>query len=201
MRGNPTADRSDGCSRLADAERRPPRHLDGRGPPDATTVVAVPASGDRRRGTHDDRRWLPADDRRGAAAGGDRRGPSAGGYQRDDRRGAPAGGGQRDDRRGTGASSGGGYPRGDADRGQRGGTAGQRSGASAGSQAFAARKKTSSKPQKKVVAPTILNNAKPARHQHAEVTEAPRSCRRARACACRRCSPRPASLRVAPPRN
>ncbi|MGC4993271.1 pseudouridine synthase [Nocardia salmonicida] len=123
------------------------------------------------------------DDRRGGPAGGDRRGSSPGGYQRDDRRGAPAGGDrrgpsaggyQRDDRRSTGASSGGGYPRGDADREQRGGTAGQRSGASAGSQAFAARKKTSSKPQKKVVAPTILNNAKPARHQHAEVTEGPK---------------------------
>lgn len=56
---------------------------------------------------------------------------------------------------------------------QRGGTAGQRSGASAGTQAFAARKKTA-KPQKKVVAPTILNNAKPARHQHSDVTEGPK---------------------------
>ncbi|MFD4356718.1 pseudouridine synthase [Nocardia sp. NPDC058518] len=122
------------------------------------------------------------DDRRGGSAGGDRRGSSPGGYQRDDRRSAPAGGDrrgpsaggyQRDDRRSTGASTGGGYPRGDADRGQRGGTAGQRSGASAGTQAFAARKKTA-KPQKKVVAPTILNNAKPARHQHADVTEGPK---------------------------
>ncbi|MFD4441770.1 pseudouridine synthase [Nocardia sp. NPDC058519] len=122
------------------------------------------------------------DDRRGGSAGGDRRGSSPGGYQRDDRRAAPAGGDrrgpsaggyQRDDRRSAGASSGGGYPRGDADRAQRGGTAGQRSGASAGTQAFAARKKTA-KPQKKVVAPTILNNAKPARHQHADVTEGPK---------------------------
>ncbi len=141
------------------------------------------------------------DDRRGGAAGGDRRGSSPGGYQRDDRRSAPAGRGasaggyQRDDRRGapaggdrrgpsaggsqrgsTGAGqreerrSTGGYPRGDV---QRGGTAGQRSGASAGTQAFAARKK-STKPQKKVVAPTILNNAKPARHQHADATEGPK---------------------------
>ncbi|TCJ89685.1 pseudouridine synthase [Nocardia alba] len=140
-------------------------------------------SGGRRGGTtggyqRDDRRGASAggyqrDDRRSAPSGGDRRGPSAGGYQRDDRRGGPAGAGQRDDRRGTGASSGGGYPRGDADRGQRGGTAGQRSGASAGTQAFAARKKAA-KPQKKVVAPTILNNAKPARHQHSDVTEGPK---------------------------
>ncbi|MFD3595679.1 pseudouridine synthase [Nocardia sp. NPDC058640] len=122
----------------------------------------------------DDRRGAPAgrgasggsyqrDDRRGAPAG---RGASAGGYQRDDRRGAPAGAGQREERRSTG-----GYPRGGDV--QRGGTAGQRSGASAGTQAFAARKK-STKPQKKVVAPTILNNAKPARHQHSDVTEGPK---------------------------
>ncbi|MFE3322302.1 pseudouridine synthase [Nocardia sp. NPDC059195] len=148
-------------------------------------------SGGRRGSTgggyqRDDRRGASTggyqrDDRRGAPTGGDRRGASSG-YQRDDRRGAPAGGDrrgpsaggyQRDDRRSPGAASGGGYPRGDADRGQRGGTAGQRSGAPAGAQAFAARKKTA-KPQKKVVAPTILNNAKPARHQHSDVTEGPK---------------------------
>lgn len=129
-----------------------------------------PAGGDRRGSSPG---GYQRDDRRSAPAGGDRRGPAAGGYQRDDRRGGPAGGGQRDDRRSTGASSGGGYPRGDADRAQRGGTAGQRSGASAGTQAFAARKKAT-KPQKKVVAPTILNNAKPARHQYSDATEGPK---------------------------
>ncbi|WP_181698631.1 pseudouridine synthase [Nocardia sp. GTS18] len=126
-------------------------------------------SGGRRGSTggyqRDDRRSAPGgyqrDDRRSAPAGGDRRGPSAGGYQRDDRRGA-------------GASNGGGYPRGDADRGQRGDTAGQRSGTSAGTQAFVARNKKSAKPQRKVVAPTILNNAKPARHQHADTAEGPK---------------------------
>ncbi|MFE5479874.1 pseudouridine synthase [Nocardia sp. NPDC056541] len=165
QRGNQTAARSAG-SFQRDAESGGRRGSTGGG-----------YQRDDRRGasTGGDRRGSSSggfqrDDRRGAPAG---RGASAGGYQRDDRRGGPAGAGQRDDRRSTGASSGGGYPRGDADRGQRGGTAGQRSGASAGTQAFAARKKTT-KPQKKVVAPTILNNAKPARHQHADVTEGPK---------------------------
>ncbi|MFF2397519.1 pseudouridine synthase [Nocardia sp. NPDC058114] len=165
QRGNQTAARSAG-SFQRDAESGGRRGSTGGG-----------YQRDDRRGasTGGDRRGSSTggyqrDDRRGAPAG---RGASAGGYQRDDRRGGPAGAGQRDDRRSTGASSGGGYPRGDADRGQRGGTAGQRSGASAGTQAFAARKK-STKPQKKVVAPTILNNAKPARHQHADVTEGPK---------------------------
>ncbi|MGW6118168.1 pseudouridine synthase [Nocardia sp. NPDC055165] len=165
QRGNQTAARSAG-SFQRDAESGGRRGSTGGG-----------YQRDDRRGasTGGDRRGsstggFQRDDRRGAPAG---RGASAGGYQRDDRRGGPAGAGQRDDRRSTGASSGGGYPRGDADRGQRGGTAGQRSGASAGTQAFAARKKTT-KPQKKVVAPTILNNAKPARHQHADVTEGPK---------------------------
>ncbi|WP_342801287.1 pseudouridine synthase, partial [Nocardia sp. No.11] len=36
------------------------------------------------------------------------------------------------------------------------------------------RKTKNAKPQRKVVAPTILNNAKPARHQHAENTEGPK---------------------------
>ncbi|WP_261774634.1 pseudouridine synthase, partial [Nocardia neocaledoniensis] len=40
-------------------------------------------------------------------------------------------------------------------------------------QAPAARKKAA-KPQRKVVAPTILNNAKPARHQHADTAEGPK---------------------------
>ncbi|MGW0329637.1 pseudouridine synthase [Nocardia sp. NPDC003183] len=165
QRGNQTAARSAG-SFQRDAESGGRRGSTGGG-----------YQRDDRRGasTGGDRRGSSTggyqrDDRRGAPAG---RGASAGGYQRDDRRGGPAGAGQRDDRRSTGASSGGGYPRGDADRGQRGGPAGQRSGASAGTQAFAARKK-STKPQKKVVAPTILNNAKPARHQHADVTEGPK---------------------------
>ncbi|MFC9877428.1 MULTISPECIES: pseudouridine synthase [Nocardia] len=170
QRGNQTAARSAG-SFQRDAESGGRRGTSTGGGYQRDDRRSGPAGGDRRGSSPG---GYQRDDRRGAPAGGDRRGPSAGGYQRDDRRGAPAGGGQRDDRRGTGASSGGGYPRGDADRGQRGGTAGQRSGASAGSQAFAARKKTSSKPQKKVVAPTILNNAKPARHQHAEVTEGPK---------------------------
>ncbi|MFD3705294.1 pseudouridine synthase [Nocardia sp. NPDC058658] len=181
QRGNQTAARSAG-SFQRDAESGGRRGSTGGGY-QRDDRRGASTGGDRRGSSpggyqRDDRRGAPAgrgasaggyqrDDRRGAPAGGDRRGPSAGGYQRDDRRGAPAGAGQRDDRRGTG----GGYPRGDV---QRGGTAGQRSGASAGTQAFAARKKTSSKPQKKVVAPTILNNAKPARHQHADVTEGPK---------------------------
>ncbi|PKV98875.1 pseudouridine synthase [Nocardia fluminea] len=174
QRGNQTAARSAG-SYQRDAES-------GGGGYQRDDRRGASTGGDRRGSSpggyqRDDRRSAPAgrgasaggyqrDDRRGASAGGDRRGPSAGGYQR----GGSAGAGQRDDRRGTGAASGGGYPRGDV---QRGGTAGQRSGASAGTQAFAARKK-STKPQKKVVAPTILNNAKPARHQYADVTEGPK---------------------------
>ncbi|WP_084759530.1 pseudouridine synthase [Nocardia mangyaensis] len=113
---------------------------------------------------------------RGGSAGGQRDGAparrgSAGGYQRE---GAPTG--RRD-------GSGGGYPRDDAERGgyPRGAGAGQRGGAPragatarpATTQAPAARKKTA-KPQRKVVAPTILNNAKPARHQHADATEGPK---------------------------
>ncbi|MGF0319374.1 pseudouridine synthase [Nocardia fluminea] len=179
QRGNQTAARSAG-SYQRDAESGGRGSSSGGYQRDDRRGAST--GGDRRGSSpggyqRDDRRSAPAgrgasaggyqrDDRRGASAGGDRRGPSAGGYQR----GGSAGAGQRDDRRGTGASSGGGYPRGDV---QRGGTAGQRSGASAGTQAFAARKK-STKPQKKVVAPTILNNAKPARHQHADVTEGPK---------------------------
>ncbi|MFE9788530.1 pseudouridine synthase [Nocardia salmonicida] len=186
QRGNQTAARSAG-SFQRDAESGGRRGSTGGG-----------YQRDDRRGasTGGDRRGsspggYQRDDRRGAPTGGDRRGASSGGYQRDDRRSSTGGGyqrddrpgassgGQRDDRRGPSAgqrderrgSSAGGYPRGDV---QRGGTAGQRSGASAGTQAFAARKKTSSKPQKKVVAPTILNNAKPARHQHSDVTEGPK---------------------------
>ncbi|MFF2084567.1 pseudouridine synthase [Nocardia sp. NPDC058176] len=128
--------------------------------------------------------------RRGSAGGyqrdsesGGRRGGSTGGYQRD-ARGGSAGGSQRDGapaRRG----SAGGFQRDDAQRGgyPRGGAGagGQRSGAPraggtarpATSQAPAARKKTA-KPQRKVVAPTILNNAKPARHQHSDATEGPK---------------------------
>ncbi|MFD4428902.1 pseudouridine synthase [Nocardia sp. NPDC058497] len=130
--------------------------------------------------------------RRGTSAGGfqrdsefgGRRGTSAGGFQRDSagRRGTGSGGYQRDDagRRGTGS---GGYQRDDAERGgyPRGAGAGQRSGAPrAGGTArpataqAPARKTKSAKPQRKVVAPTILNNAKPARHQHAENTEGPK---------------------------
>ncbi|MFI5500569.1 pseudouridine synthase [Nocardia asteroides] len=132
--------------------------------------------------------------RRGTSAGGfqrdsefgGRRGTSAGGFQRDSesggRRGTSAGGFQRDGagRRGTGS---GGYQRTDDERGYpRGtGTGGQRGGAPraggtarpATSQAPAARKTKTAKPQRKVVAPTILNNAKPARHQNAENTEGP----------------------------
>ncbi|MGW6620996.1 pseudouridine synthase [Nocardia sp. NPDC055002] len=165
QRGNQTAARSAG-SFQRDAESGGRRGSTGGGY-QRDDRRGASTGGDRRGGSPG---GFQRDDRRGAPAG---RGASAGGYQRDDRRGGPAGAGQRDDRRSTGASSGGGYPRGDADRGQRGGTAGQRSGASAGTQAFAARKKTT-KPQKKVVAPTILNNAKPARHQHADVTEGPK---------------------------
>lgn len=126
--------------------------------------------------------------RRGTAAGGyqrdgdydGRRGGSAGGYQRDTesggRRGASAGGFQRDGgRRGTG-----GYQRDDAERGGRPGAqqrgAAPRAGGNARpttAQAPAARKKAA-KPQRKVVAPTILNNAKPARHQHADTAEGPK---------------------------
>ncbi|MFC9472855.1 pseudouridine synthase [Nocardia sp. NPDC056952] len=165
QRGNQTAARSAG-SFQRDAESGGRRGSTGGGY-QRDDRRGASTGGDRRGGSPG---GFQRDDRRGAPTG---RGASAGGYQRDDRRGGPAGAGQRDDRRSTGASSGGGYPRGDADRGQRGGTAGQRSGASAGTQAFAARKKTT-KPQKKVVAPTILNNAKPARHQHADVTEGPK---------------------------
>ncbi|WP_280339523.1 pseudouridine synthase [Nocardia neocaledoniensis] len=126
--------------------------------------------------------------RRGTSAGGyqrdgdydGRRGGSAGGYQRDTesggRRGASAGGFQRDGgRRGTG-----GYQRDDAERGGRPGAqqrgAAPRAGGNARpttAQAPAARKKAA-KPQRKVVAPTILNNAKPARHQHADTAEGPK---------------------------
>ncbi|MGY0498087.1 pseudouridine synthase [Nocardia sp. FBN12] len=167
QRGNQTAARSAG-SFQRDAESGGRRGSTGGGY-QRDDRRGASTGGDRRGSApggyqRDDRRSAPAG--RGTPAGGDRRGPAAGGYQR----GGSAGAGQRDDRRGTGASSGGGYPRGDV---QRGGTAGQRSGASAGTQAFAARKK-STKPQKKVVAPTILNNAKPARHQHSDVTEGPK---------------------------
>ncbi|MGW4635148.1 pseudouridine synthase [Nocardia sp. NPDC004415] len=119
---------------------------------------------------------------RGEAPG--RRGTGAGGFQRGDnpRRGA-TGGYQRDESGGRRGGSTGGYQRDDADRGgyPRTGGAGQRGGAPraggtarpATAQAQTARKK-SAKPQRKVVAPTILNNAKPARHQHAENAEGPK---------------------------
>ncbi|MEV0080809.1 pseudouridine synthase [Nocardia neocaledoniensis] len=126
--------------------------------------------------------------RRGTSAGGyqrdteygGRRGGSAGGYQRDGesggRRGASAGGFQRDGgRRGAG-----GYQRDEVERGGRPGAqprgAAPRAGGNARpttAQAPAARKKAA-KPQRKVVAPTILNNAKPARHQHADAAEGPK---------------------------
>lgn len=119
---------------------------------------------------------------RGEAPG--RRGTGAGGFQRGDnpRRGA-TGGYQRDESGGRRGGSTGGYQRDDADRGgyPRTGGTGQRGGAPraggtarpATAQAQTARKK-SAKPQRKVVAPTILNNAKPARHQHAENAEGPK---------------------------
>ncbi|MFD6389147.1 pseudouridine synthase [Nocardia sp. NPDC060259] len=116
------------------------------------------------------------DDRRGSAGRGyqrgatdDRRGGSAGGYERggDDRRGGYQRGG--DDRREGGYQRSSGSAGSPARGGQRaGGTA-----RPATSQA-PARKTKSAKPQRKVVAPTILNNAKPARHQHAENTEGPK---------------------------
>ncbi|MET9215556.1 MULTISPECIES: pseudouridine synthase [unclassified Nocardia] len=102
----------------------------------------------------------------------DRRGSTGRGYQRgatDDRRGGYDRGG--DDRRG-------GYQRGGDDRREGGyqprGT--QRAGSTARPATSQApvRKTKSAKPQRKVVAPTILNNAKPARHQHAENTEGPK---------------------------
>ncbi|KAF0835736.1 pseudouridine synthase [Nocardia caishijiensis] len=107
--------------------------------------------------------------RRGTSAGGFQRGTestprrSSGGFQRDDRRGGASGGFQRDDRRGA---STGGYQSSDAGRG-----APRAAGRPAAAPA-PARKKTA-KPQRKVVAPTILNNAKPARHQHADTAEGP----------------------------
>ncbi|WP_336087479.1 pseudouridine synthase [Nocardia sp. SSK8] len=156
--------------------------------------TAAPRGGSARTGQGGSRGEAPG--RRGTGAGGfqrssdtGRRGTFTGGYQREgdsagrrDGRGGSAGGNHRDGapaRRG----SAGGFQRDDAPRGgyPRGGAGGQRGGAPraggtarpATSQAPAARKKTA-KPQRKVVAPTILNNAKPARHQHSDATEGPK---------------------------
>ncbi|MFD5179987.1 pseudouridine synthase [Nocardia sp. NPDC058379] len=126
-----------------------------------------------------------ADDRRGSTGRGYQRGATddrRGGYDRggDDRRGGYDRGG--DDRRGGydrgGDDRRGGYQRGGDDRREGGyqprGT--QRAGSTARPATSQApvRKTKSAKPQRKVVAPTILNNAKPARHQHAENTEGPK---------------------------
>ncbi|WP_278265209.1 pseudouridine synthase [Nocardia sp. AG03] len=120
-------------------------------------------AGGFQRSSDTDRRGSSGGYQRGGESGG-RRG-SAGGYQRDGESGGRRGGFQRDD------ADRGGYPRGAGQRGsapRAGGTA-----RPATSQAPTARKKTA-KPQRKVVAPTILNNAKPARHQHSEATEGPK---------------------------
>ncbi|MFC4127650.1 pseudouridine synthase [Nocardia rhizosphaerae] len=122
--------------------------------------------------------------RHGTSAGGfsrdsgGRRGASSGGFQRDNesggRRGGTSAGGFRDGgRRGTGS---GGYQRDDAERGgyPRGGAPRAGGTARPASSQAPARKTKSAKPQRKVVAPTILNNAKPARHQHAEQAEGPK---------------------------
>lgn len=117
-------------------------------------------------------------DRRGTASGGYQRGGEsggrrgAGGYQRDNESGGRRGGYQRDNApTGRRDGSAGGAQRSDADRGgyPRGGA--PRAG---GTARPATTNKKTAKPQRKVVAPTILNNAKPARHQHADTTEGPK---------------------------